>query len=172
MAIWQFRFAVIPISGLLRVHGEVPRVLPQYAMKPPEDLPNMKDPPEYPNYWDALPIPESLIKKLQGLLPQGKHWSADAIMFGEDGGNEVVIWRDDLNCRISAREPDARLLHLMVEFATELDCVFAIGEGGEVIPGNLDSLADAFSKSRAVQDCQITDGFVKGGEHVWDSKPE
>lgn len=170
MAIWQFSVSLVPIEGLLNHYGKLIEVVPEYGEMDPENPPDLDNPVDYPNYWQNAQYLTDIAKRVSEILPQIESWSSEALMFGEERGNKVEIWNNDVYCRIDARSPDPNLLRLIADLAAEFKCVVVLKEGGRVVPGDVESLNIAFLESKAVNFCLDPAGFIKAGKHALHSE--
>src|ERR1022692_4794579 len=124
MAVWHYEVALVPRAGIIRHHAGIPEELPGYRAiwNPEEGADEM-----FPNYWvDSLP--EHLAEEIRGILPQFESWSDDALMFGKNETNRIVIrLGHDLDFRFDLREPDWNLLRWVAEFAQAHDLFWVSG---------------------------------------------
>ena len=90
LAIWQFTFHLIPGEAVEQFHGPT-------ALRPIEIETNNEN-AESPNYW-AGRSPRSYAKAVEPLLPARNSWSADALMFGDEEGDGIELWDDDVRVR-------------------------------------------------------------------------
>lgn len=149
MAIWQFRFSLLPELGIIREHGGVPPELE--SMKPvnPDDPLALEG--HCPNYWADQPKSPLELDDFKTLLPPMESWSKDALMFGYSHGHQIELWKDDLTCKIDMRAFDPDLLEKCVELAGLNGCLLALHENGQVLPADRHAVLEACQRSRAVK---------------------
>src|ERR1051326_1769938 len=113
MAVWQFKFYLVPIKGIERVHGHIMPVLEEYRASTPEKLLSLPLEPDqlptYPNYWEGIQKGDETLQAIQTLLPQCESWSEKAIMFC-NGDNRVEVWNDDISCFLDIKNFSSSLL--------------------------------------------------------------
>lgn len=152
MAVWQFQFSLLPVSGLHEIHGQLPRTVPAYARRDP-DAPLMED-GEFDNYWAGIDLHSSLTDPLAQLLPARSSWSDEARMFGDSHSNSIEIWDDVIHVALDVSKLNLPLLGAIVDFASQLDCKLVLRDNGRICHPLLQIVLDELSKS-------IAAGFVK-----------
>jgi hypothetical protein len=127
MAVWQFKFTVLPVAGILRVHGKMVDALPQFAARTPDAVFDEEE--EFPNYWEG--IDSTPMKKLaESVLPLAKSWSEEATMFGDSKRDDIQIWEDSVDVRLDCSNLDLTLLDAIVSTARKWNCCLVLCEGG------------------------------------------
>jgi hypothetical protein len=149
MAIWQFRFSLVPELGIIREHGGVPSELE--SMKPVNPDVAFDLDAEYPNYWAGQPRPPLELDDFKTLLPPMESWSKNALMFGYSHGHQIELWKDDLICKIDMRAFDPDLLEKCVELGGRNGCLIALHENGQVLAAVWDVILESCQRSRAVK---------------------
>jgi len=163
MAIWQFKFSLVPADGIRRVHGSDLSTLTIHQVS--TDGSRLLDDVEYavlPKYWDNPASLQRIALAISELLPEMKSWSSDARMFGEKGGNEIEVWDDDVSCHIDMRNCSEMLLTLLIRLARKFDCKLAIHGPGTVIDADMPALAREISASSAYRFCLDPEGYLRG----------
>jgi hypothetical protein len=146
MAIWQFTFYWVPRDAVERLLG--PDTIALAAFSPVD--PEMRDAhAETSNYW-AGRSPHSYATDVGALLPPRKSWSQDALMFGDDEGDDVVLWNDDVRIRLDIRAFNEPLARALVSLAARDDLMLAMGQTGRLIWPRYDKLAKEIANSRAL----------------------
>lgn len=149
MAIWQFKFSLVPAENVVRLHGERPETLEQYqALTLPEYDPDAV----FQNYW-AGRDPRALAPEVLTLLPEASSWSDEARMFGSDEGDWLELWDQDVNCRIDVPNFSKSYAQGLVDLAERHGCLLAISPTGELIDPDLGGLCDQIMRSRAYHFC-------------------
>ena len=159
MAAWQFQFSLLPVAGILRLHGKVVTTLPEYDMRNP-DAP-IKELSDFNNYWEGIRMPSPWIESLERLLPQKKSWSDEAKMFGDDESDNIEVWNDDINCSIDVRNLNMPLVISIVQIANHMQCKIILKDGGLLIDPDIFKVTSELKNSRAMR--LVTDpiGFLK-----------
>ena len=163
MAIWQFSFHWVPRDAVKRLHGSDAIRLDAYG---PFDLENWDEDKDSPNYWnDRSPL--TYAASIEALLPRRKSWSEDALMFGDEEGDDVSLWEDDVNIRLDIRKFNEPLARALVGLASRDDLRLAISATGRLIPPIYEKLTREISKSRAFKFASDPTGTLRmiGREH-------
>ncbi|MES1201006.1 MAG: hypothetical protein ABUS57_06110 [Pseudomonadota bacterium] len=147
MAIWQFTFYWVPRDAVEKLHGADALVLASFA---PVDIETWDENAETPNYWLGR-NPKSYGPAIEALLPSRKSWSADALMFGDEEGDGVELWDDDVRLRLDIRQFNEPLARALVSLAARDDLKLAMGQTGRLIPPTYDKLAREISNSLALK---------------------
>jgi hypothetical protein len=162
MAVWHFKFSLIPTEGLLRVFGETNvSVIPEFVSNPegprnlePEELERL------PSYWDGPAKLRQIAMAVSVILPEMKSWSSEARMFGSDEQDRVEVWNDHVNCRINMRAVDFALLDKLLHLAKRFDCKLVIHGTGAIAAPDVASLAPHVECSNAYKFCLDPIGFL------------
>ena len=149
MALWQFRFSLVPEAGIILKHGKVPSVLESFLPADPDDLDTTADASPQLAYWGD--INPSTISSVHSLLPPMDSWLEDARMFGYRHGHQIEAWSHDLICKFDARDPDTAILDQYVSLARELDCRIVLHETGQVLKADVAVIHLALRESRAAR---------------------
>src|SRR3954451_3483077 len=129
MAIWQFKFDLLPESGFKRLHGGL---LPNLSFaRSPAGPRLVREAQEEVNYW-AGSDPFSLIPDIQTLLPERKSWSEDARMFGNEEGDAVEVWADLVFCAADMRAISKEFLDGILETAIKNELLLVLNENAVV----------------------------------------
>ena len=159
MAIWQFRFSLVPTAGILKTYGGLVDALPEYAQHDPNAT--VKEVSEFNNYWEGVDFSSPFMKSLESILPPRKSWSDDAKMFGSEDGNKIEVWNDDIVCSIDVRNFDIPFISSILEVARGMQCKVALKDGGRLIDPNLSDLLVEINNSRSMQFVQNPVDFLK-----------
>jgi len=162
MAIWHFKFGLIPTEGLKRVFGDAGvAVVPEYAPHP--EGPRYLEPEELaalPNYWDDPDKLRQIATAVSSFLPEMKSWSDKARMFGSDEDERVAVWEDDVHCRINMRNVDFEVLDKLLSLARRFDCKVVVHGTGAVVDADITALTPHVEASSAHKFCHDPHGFL------------
>jgi hypothetical protein len=148
MAVWQFKFYLVPTVGILRIHKSIPSILEDQAPMDPNVEVDLDQ--EFENYWEETEFTVHLHERIKEHLTPADFWSEEGVMYGSYDVSRVEIWDDgDVECRIDMREFNLSLLETMLNIATELDCKIVLSENGRVVEPILTDMLDACKQSRA-----------------------
>jgi hypothetical protein len=170
MAIWHFKFNLIPTEGLKRVLGDPDAaVVPEFVPNP--EGPRCLEPEELealPNYWSDPAQLRQIAMVVSSFMPEMTSWSREARMFGNDEDERVEVWEDDVHCRINMRNVDLVVLEKVLSLARKFDCKLVIGGTGAVAAADIASLTPHIESSNAYKFCRDPRGFltslVSGGD--------
>ena len=138
----------------------MPDVLPHYrASFEPRELSNEET--EAVDYWVGLDPRQLFPTRLAEVLVPCKSWSEEALMFGDEEGNDAQVWNDSVYFRIDMRSPDLVLVDSLVNIARDLDCFMVFDDGRPVEP-ELNVFIDAMKNSPAVRFVHDPVGFLRG----------
>jgi hypothetical protein len=162
MAIWQFKFAMVPGAGIRRVHGHLVHVLDEYRVpKISEGTLAVTSPIDAKNYWEGLDS-GVVAAAMSGILEPAKSWSSDALMFGDEDGDRVEVWGDDVDCAIDLRNFSAPRLESIVDVARALGCKLVLHGTGQVIEPIFESILQEVRSSHAYAFCVGPVDFLRG----------
>ena len=163
MAVWHFKFGLIPNSGLRRVLGRTDDVVvPEHVSHP--DGPRYLEPDELaalPNYWDDPSMLRQVAMVVSSFMPEMKSWSEKARMFGDDEDDRVEVWEDDVSCRIHLGHVDFELLEQILGLARRFDCKLVIHGTGAVTNPDLESLRPHVEASNAYKFCADPERYLR-----------
>lgn len=159
MAVWQFKFSLVPTAGVQRIHGADAVVLQAYQISP--DGPKFLDEEENLNYWADLADLQEIALASSEILPEMESWSGDARMFGNKESNKIEVWNDRVNCFIDMRFFSEEFLLRVVDMAKKFDCKFVISGSGVVIYPDLFKVIDQIKLSNAYKFCADPAGYLK-----------
>jgi len=167
MAVWQFKFTIVPVAGILRGHGKMVDVLPQFAARTPDAI--FADEDEFPNYWEG--IDSTPMKELaERLLPLAESWSDEATMYGNTKTDDIQIWEDSVDVRLDCSNLNLTLLDAIVSAAREWNCCLVLCEGGRIVSPNLQLLIDAVNASSAMKFVKNPKAFLESNERIFQSR--
>jgi len=116
MAVWQYKFTMVPQAGIESVHGCIPDCVESF--RGVWDDEGFDPEAELPNYWQGVAPPENFSDDFRSLLPERESWSDDALMFGISGGDQVELWKgDNISVRMDLRAPNRELLDSILNLA-------------------------------------------------------
>ncbi len=163
MAVWHFKFGLIPTEGLKREFGDDDvAVVPEYVSHP--DGPRYLGPEELerlPNYWSDPAKLRQIAMALSSFMPEMKSWSDKARMFGNDEDERVEVWEDDVHCRVSMAEVDFELLDKLLGLAQRFDCRLVIHGTGALVAPDMASLTPHVESSIAFKFCRDPEGTLR-----------
>lgn len=159
MAIWHFKFYLVPASGIVRLHGADVKVLDEYRSAP--GRPVFDEDAVFPNYWDNPTVLRQIALVVSGLLPEMHSWSDKARMFGDDDAHRVEVWPDDVACRVNMRDFPYELMDRLLALAKKFDCEIAIGGSGAVVEPTMAALSPHIEASDAYKFCVSPIDFLK-----------
>lgn len=146
MAIWQFVFDLAPRSGIEKHHGTSVIALPGYGPVNPEAWDENK---EFPKYWEGY-SPQSFADRVEALLPPRKGWG-DALMFGDDAGDDIQLWEDSFLIRLDIRNFNVPLARHMIDLAMDQDLMIIVNHTGRLITPTFEKLVREIRQSRAAK---------------------
>ena len=149
MAVWQFAFALAPREGVKRVHGSVPKHIPDHTVdfgNSPEEI----DLDQEPNYWEPID-PRTFAAEIKTILPPTKSWSPDALMFGDDKVHDIDLWQDDVRVRFDLRAIELPLIQNVTSFARKHDLLVIVLESGKILEPEVNMLVDHIKGSQAAR---------------------
>ena len=158
MALWQFKFSLLPVKGIAVVHGEIPAELWEY--QPPALHPNDGE-PAFPDYWRSAGISPASLTDLTALLPPRRSWSPDAQMYGSEDGDSLEIWLNDIDCRLDMRSFCPGLLERILSVAHQHVCKVVISGTGEVVDPDVTGVLLKAKDSEAFEYCSNPDEYVR-----------
>jgi hypothetical protein len=147
VAIWQFTFHLVPREAVEQLHGPTAIVLAAFSQV---DLETCDENAEPPNYW-AGRSPRSYAEAVEALLPPRKSWSPNALMFGDEEGDGIELWDDDVRVRLDIRLFNAPLARAIVSLAAAKDLKLVMAQTGRLILPSYDKLAHEIAQSRALE---------------------
>jgi len=146
MAIWHFKFSLLPKKGLLREHTNIPLILDEYKENFVDPEKHVDD--EFIDYWKDCNLKEIEIH-IQKLLPLIDSWSSSMRLYGYDNGTNIEVWDDDINLKIDTRKTDYTFLKEIVNLARDNNCLLVPQETGELIEPNFEKLVEKYQSSRS-----------------------
>jgi hypothetical protein len=147
MAIWQFTFHLVPREAVERLHG--PAAIALIAFRP-LDAGTHDENADWPNYW-AGRSPRSYADAVEALLPSRKSWDSDALMFGDEKGDSIELWNDDVTVRLDIRQFNESLAGAIVSLAADNDLKLAMAQTARLIKPSYDKLAREIAQSQALR---------------------
>ncbi|NHZ97927.1 hypothetical protein [Massilia sp. CCM 8734] len=146
MAVWQFGLIVMPVAGIVRIHGQMIDVLPGDADNAFEISFDQAE--LVPNYWEGIDNTQ-LQMLANSLLPRAPSWSDAATMYGDEKTDHIQIWDDSVHVRLDCRNVNAALLAAVVAAARDAHCCIVLCEGGRILSPVLECVSDALQASAA-----------------------
>lgn len=162
MAVWQFKFSLVPTSGIVGEHGRLVVVLPEYGSSQSSSSADDAEDAHFVNYWEKAGMTPASLQSLMELLPSTESWSDEARMFGEAEGDRIEVWEDDINCALDLRTFSKDLLQAIVQIASRAQCKLVLHGTGEVIEPELPVVLDKILASNAYLFCIGPTKFLRG----------
>lgn len=138
MAIWQYRFTVIPKDSISSDSFE-----PHYDAEGlfEDDI-----------YWSNFPTSVSLFQEFEKVLPKGKSWSKDLLLFGSQESNCLEVYVEDENVtsvslRVDFSNNYEAFLRSAIEFVY-LKGLLLLGEGNDILETNYLSIKEIIENSQ------------------------
>ena len=167
MAVWQFKFTLVPTEGIVKAHGKVPYCLPQFAAVVPDAC--LDDEMVWPNYWEG--VDKSAIHALaKSVLPLADSWSTEATMYGHSKTDDIQVWDDSVDVRLDCSNLNIRLLENIVTIANNCGCCIVLCEGGRVIAPVLEKVKDALKASSASRFVKDPNAFLASSDRIFPAK--
>lgn len=161
MAVWHFKFSLVPTSGIVGEHGKLVSTLPEYGSVRSDASVDSTEDAQFVNYWEKAGMSPASLERVMQLLPPTKSWSAEARMFGEAEGNRIEVWEDDINCALDLRTFSKDLLGAIVQIASSAQCMLVLHGTGEVIEPQLQVVLDKILASDAYSFCIEPGKFLR-----------
>jgi len=141
MAIWHFRFSLVPVSGVMLIHKQVPASIE--ALRGKGRLVSSEE----PDYWGG--IGTKVVQNAFGLcLPRRESWG-EAATYGDTEGGEVRIYDDAVEVALDVRNYDNVFVKKALDIAVEMNLLIVLTESGEVIEAGHAEFIAALQRSRA-----------------------
>jgi hypothetical protein len=156
MALWHFKFGMIPRKGIERALGKPAAVLEEYQVK--EDGP--KELTDMPDYWEGMNLAQ-FENRLAAILPPEPWSGRGPKRFGSAESDRIELWPDDIECAVDLRDFSADHLRGMIEFAASENLALVVHGTGEVVDPDFDAVADRIRTSRAYAFCKDPRGFLR-----------
>ena len=164
MAVWQFKFTLVPTEGIVKAHGKVPDSMPQFAAVVPDAC--LDNEMVWPNYWEG--VDKSAIHALaMSVLPVADSWSNEATMYGNSKTDEIQVWDDSVDVRLDCSNLNIRLLEGIVTIAEDCGCCIVLCEGGRVIAPILEQVIDALKTSSAARFVKNPKAFLASSDRIF-----
>ena len=145
MAIWQFTFHLFPRQAVQQIEGVTALVLGAIRQCGLDAGEESVDPP---NYW-AGHSTHAHAGAIEALITPRKSWASEALMFGDEQGDGIELWDDDLRVRLDIRQFNASLARAIVRFAAVNDFQLAMAESHHLLPPSYTMLLREIVQSRA-----------------------
>lgn len=151
MAVWQFKFSLVPVDGMRRVHEGDVAILQAHQTTP--DGPKVIDDTDIVNYWDSPMTLQQVALDVSRILPEMKSWSQDARMFGQGDSNKIEVWDDDVACFVDMRYFSEEFLRKVIDIANKFKCKLSIHGSGVVIEPDMATIINQIVDSNAYKFC-------------------
>ncbi|NBF01544.1 hypothetical protein GV819_04495 [Pseudomonas sp. Fl5BN2] len=158
MAVWHFKFALVPKEVIVSVCGGMVKRLPEYSGEGRGD--EVLD--GFPNYWLGGKSIELLLDRASRLLPEIESWTSEARMFGCKDGDRIEVWEDDVLCYLDLRKLSLSLLEGIIYLAASSDCSLVLFGSGEVVEPELPLVVEKIKESNAFAFCVDPASFFAG----------
>ncbi|MDM5180818.1 hypothetical protein PO883_26915 [Massilia sp. DJPM01] len=157
MAAWQFAFVVIPVAGIIRAHGRMVEVLPEYAAR--VDDASVDADQVFPNYWEGFDNTAMQVVAAS-VLPVATSWCDEAAMYGNSETDDIEIWEDSVRVRLDCGNLNFALLAAVLNAVRAANCCVVLCAGGRIISPVLQLVTDALHASAATRFVNDPGGFV------------
>jgi hypothetical protein len=159
MAVWHYKFSIVPRVGIRRVHGKDMSSLEEYA---DGEVPKYIPDHVWPNYWEGLGnVLSNVLLRFEKILPKSPKNTKTYAMFGDNNGDKIDAWKDgDIDCYLDLRNFTAESLQEIICIAQEFDLQFISNENGDVLDPFLELIIDKIKKSKAYLFCHRPVDFV------------
>ena len=157
MAVWQFKFALVPTMGIEYVYGKMVPVLTEYQSGKFQVL----DDADCPNYWQGNEISPEFISRVEAMLPERESWSNEATMYGDEDGDSIEIWGDDFRCALDLRNFSLSILVAVLDLAKSTHCKLVLHGSGEVIEPDLVEVVQRIKDSNAYAFCLSPEDYLR-----------
>jgi hypothetical protein len=164
MAVWQFKFTLVPTEGIVKTHGQVPDYLPQFAAVAPDACHD--DEMVWPNYWEG--VDKSAFHALaRSVLPVADSWSTEATMYGHSKRDDIQVWDDSVDVRLDCSNLNVKLLESIVAIADDCGCYIVLCESGRVIAPVSEQVIDALKASSAARFVKDPNAFLVSSDRIF-----
>ena len=103
---------------------------------------------------------------MSALLPPLKHWSEDAIAFGSDEENRLVVWDDGgVYFKLSLLCPDLELFRKLAELAATHHLLWVSSRLGRPIEPDFKAILEDMIASPAYKFCRDPKGYLLSLKH-------
>jgi hypothetical protein len=159
MAIWHFKFCLLPRLGVERICGKNVDFLPEYRSS---GIPIVRDISDFPNYWGKLEDEKILISNIKNVFRTfGKEEKENFPgIIGDPDGDKVMILEDEIEIALDVRNLSYELLDKILAIANAADCVLVVQGSGEIILPRQSLVMEKIEKSNAHTYCRDPVGFL------------
>jgi hypothetical protein len=158
MAVWQFRFSLLPKKGVSQKHETFPKFLLEY--KANFNNANSSVDEVYENYWEGFDL-EVLSRRFEDALPVIDSWSENLSIYGYEDGSRVEVSEDEIYVKFDTRQPDYTFLREVITTAKSYDCVCVLEEDGQLMFPDFELILEHLSQSRAYRFCEDPDKVLR-----------
>lgn len=159
MAVWQFKFSLIPPESLTLVYGTCPTVLDEYRASPKG--PQFRDRAEFTNYWGNGSTLRQMTLVISGFLAEIESWSSEARMFGDPDGNKIEVWADEITCFVDMRHFSGAFVRHVLALAQQFRVKLLVHGSGAIIAPTMSALTPEIDGSDAYRFCVSPEDYIK-----------
>lgn len=160
MAIWQFKFSLVPAEHLQSTYQAGVTVLQGYRTSP--GGPKVLEEVEVQNYWDNPSSLRQVALASSGLLPEIASWSEDARMFGDAESDKIEVWDNDVNCFVDMRYFSEKFVGNILSIANKFNCKIVVHGSGVVIDPVMAQIMEQIVISHAYSFCVSPSEYLQG----------
>lgn len=153
MATWQFTIALIPTA---------------WSNQPGNTVESLYSDDGYDTAkcWAEHQPKSGWRTAISRFLPEGKSWSNNLLLWGDDKTTDVQAWNSDnvlesINVRIDLRGEVRPVLEKLVKLSEELECILFWPEGRTLIQPHILELKRAIMQSRPYSFVKDPEAFLK-----------
>lgn len=154
MAVWHFKFCIVPRKGLRRALGCIPPLLSEHVAS--AELPLGTDDP--PNYWEGADM-SGVVASLRQLFPSADG-SVEHNILGDEEQDKIIIYRRGIYCYVDLRNYDRELVTRILSVAHDHSCVVVVIGPGHVIEPDVAALEQYIPGSSAYAFCVDPEGYL------------
>jgi hypothetical protein len=127
MALWQVGFFLLPKDSIEFINSF--KVSNEHTF---DDA----------SYWEVLKLPPIFFDTINDILPKGKSWSKNILLYGEENSNRLEIYFENdiivsVSLRIDYTSDYENILYEIIEFCI-LNGLIILDEGLNLVPLNFE----------------------------------
>lgn len=143
MAIWQFKFLLIPTEWAEKNADRITHQLVDEGW-------------EFSAAWRESAQREPPEVVIDQYMPRAHSWYSDSTIWGDEASDDIQLWResgkiDELQFRIDARKDCDLMVQHSVSIARSLNCSFLLIEEATIIEPTAEKLVSSLKASTAVR---------------------
>lgn len=151
MAIWQYKFFILPKRAINKIHGEIPEFIEQFMSidKVDSNFENVK----IIDYWEKESVPVSLFNLISSILNESESWDEDSRLFGDEDGDYIQVWDDDIVVSIDCRNIQINYVNTILTFCKENNFFIVEKGSGEVMSPDTEYFFKKLTSSQSFNYC-------------------